>query len=301
MNPHYEALDGLRGTAALSVFMFHLLELIVPDAAHNPLRHAYLAVDFFFALSGFVLSYSYDYRFSRAAVPEARLTLKEFFIRRLIRLHPMVAVGVTTGLAVYLLDPFAASEQQVGIKLSYSLLFVNYGLGLLMLPAPSLPNCFGMTHSLNGPSWSLTQEYLGSILYGLTSRRFGTRGIAIICVACASGLVVSGLYFKSLSIGWAWDNFWPAPIRLGASFFAGILIHRLNLKLSVPFSYAVLSIVLLATFAAPEMSAVPGLADILCVLIVFPLVVMAGAGASNLTGLPICAPICPLELEPKAF
>jgi len=62
MKSHYEALDGLRGTAAFSVFLFHIWEMLVPDLAHNPMRHTFLAVDFFFALSGFVLGHAYDGR-----------------------------------------------------------------------------------------------------------------------------------------------------------------------------------------------------------------------------------------------
>ena len=82
--PHYEILDGLRGVAALMVILFHLFEA---HAGGNHLtqiiNHGYLAVDFFFMLSGFVIGYAYDDRWDR-------MTLGAFFKRRIIRLHPMV-------------------------------------------------------------------------------------------------------------------------------------------------------------------------------------------------------------------
>jgi len=58
------AAGGLTQPAAsaLSVLLFHILESTTSDVAHNPFRHAHLAVDFFFALSGFVLAHAYDGR-----------------------------------------------------------------------------------------------------------------------------------------------------------------------------------------------------------------------------------------------
>jgi peptidoglycan/LPS O-acetylase OafA/YrhL len=55
MKSHYQVLDGLRGTAAFSVLLFHIWEMLVPSLEQNPMAHTFLAVDFFFALSGFVL------------------------------------------------------------------------------------------------------------------------------------------------------------------------------------------------------------------------------------------------------
>lgn len=62
MKSHYHVLDGLRGTAAFSVFAFHFLEMLVPNLDKNPMPHTFLAVDFFFVLSGFVLGHAYDGR-----------------------------------------------------------------------------------------------------------------------------------------------------------------------------------------------------------------------------------------------
>ncbi len=79
---HYPILDGLRGVAAIMVVAFHILETFSGgDHVKQIINHGYLAVDFFFVLSGFVIGYAYDDRWNN-------MTLGGFFKRRLIRLHP---------------------------------------------------------------------------------------------------------------------------------------------------------------------------------------------------------------------
>lgn len=97
--PHYEILDGLRGVAAMVVVLFHVFEIHSGgDHAKQIINHGYLAVDFFFLLSGFVIGYAYDDRWKK-------MTLKDFFKRRLIRLQPMIIAGSIVGaLAFYFQD-----------------------------------------------------------------------------------------------------------------------------------------------------------------------------------------------------
>mgnify|MGYP002926313690 CR=1 FL=1 len=92
--PRYEILDGLRGVAAMIVVAFHLLETYSKGPAYQVLNHGYLAIDFFFVLSGFVIGYAYDDRWRRMSVGE-------FLKRRLIRLQPMVVIGALIGAAMF--------------------------------------------------------------------------------------------------------------------------------------------------------------------------------------------------------
>ena len=92
--PRYEILDGLRGVAALIVVAFHLFETYSPGPMYQILNHGYLAVDFFFVLSGFVIGYAYDDRWSQ-------MTVWSFFKRRLIRLQPMVIMGCVIGALLF--------------------------------------------------------------------------------------------------------------------------------------------------------------------------------------------------------
>ena len=88
--PHYPVLDGLRGVAAVMVVAFHLCEAHATSRFDQTINHGYLAVDFFFLLSGFVIGYAYDDRW-------AKMRIGNFFKRRLVRLQPMVVMGMIIG------------------------------------------------------------------------------------------------------------------------------------------------------------------------------------------------------------
>jgi peptidoglycan/LPS O-acetylase OafA/YrhL len=60
MKPHFLVLDGLRGAAALCVLVFHVSEPWVGSRDKNVMPHAFLALGFFLALSGFVVGHAYD-------------------------------------------------------------------------------------------------------------------------------------------------------------------------------------------------------------------------------------------------
>ena len=104
--PHYNILDGLRGAAALMVVWYHVFEGfafaegmngVEGGGLINVFNHGYMAVDFFFMLSGFVISYAYDDRWNK-------MSLGDFFKRRLVRLHPMIIMGAIIGLITFLLQ-----------------------------------------------------------------------------------------------------------------------------------------------------------------------------------------------------
>ena len=123
-----------------------------------------MAVDFFFVLSGFVISYSYDDRWDK-------MTLKDFFIRRLIRLHPMVILSTFFG---SLLFYFQSSETFFLIEKTslLNLIFVMFWC-FTIIPLPTYFDIRGWyeTNPLNSPIWTLQWEYVGNILYALIIRR----------------------------------------------------------------------------------------------------------------------------------
>src|SRR5258706_11995913 len=92
---HYPILDGLRGVASVIVITFHVFEAFTGGNRFvQIINHGYLAVDFFFLLSGFVVAYAYDDRWGK-------MTLRDFYKRRLIRLQPMVIMGTIIGAALF--------------------------------------------------------------------------------------------------------------------------------------------------------------------------------------------------------
>ena len=114
--PRYEILDGLRGVAALMVVLFHIFETYSKGPAFQIVNHGYLAVDFFFVLSGFVVGYAYDDRWDR-------MSTWGFFKRRLTRLHPMVIAGTLVGAALFFFagTAFPKTLQVVGLKFALCL------------------------------------------------------------------------------------------------------------------------------------------------------------------------------------
>lgn len=284
MKTHYEVLDGLRGTAALSVVLFHIFEMVTPDWEHNPLHHAYLAVDFFFMLSGFVVGYAYDERRAKGASPAIALSFWEFIKRRLIRLHPVVMVAATAGLIGYIFDPFVGTAQTVGVAISVGKLALIYVLSLLLLPTPELPNTWGETHPMNGPAWTLFLEYIANILYGLFAHKL-KRGLHIALLALSAiALIFTALQFDRLGWGWSWKTVWVGYVRLAFPFLMGLFLYRMNLKLKVPAPYILCSLLLVVIFAVPTAPGITGPYEVACVLLAFPVILMMGAGIGRMSG-----------------
>ena len=126
--PRYEILDGLRGVAAIIVVAFHLFETYSAGPAHQILNHGYLAVDFFFVLSGFVIGYAYDDRWDR-------MTTWDFFKRRLVRLHPMVIMGTLLGASLFYFS--ACSAFPMVMQTPWWNVLLMTLLGCLMFPTPT--------------------------------------------------------------------------------------------------------------------------------------------------------------------
>jgi peptidoglycan/LPS O-acetylase OafA/YrhL len=279
--PHFEVLDGLRGSAALLVVLFHIQGITV-DWAQGKLMfpHAYLAVDFFFGLSGFVIGYAYDDRWGR-------LSVGGFLKARVLRLHPLVVLGTLLGLASYLFDPFAGTKQVA----PGWMIAVAAVTSLLALPSVSLPNRWTDTHPLNGPCWTLFQEYLASLVYALALRRVPVWGLAVLAPVAAVGTLSLGLIGNTLDWGSAWVGWWGAPVRLAFPFITGLLIYRVRDRLPAwRLGFLPLTVVLAVALSLPQLPSpggvkLNGLYEALCILLLFPLVLIAGAHSSSGRGM----------------
>lgn len=169
--PHYNILDGLRGVAAIVVVCYHIFEAFATSHVDQRINHGYLAVDFFFLLSGFVIGYAYDDRWGKMKVTD-------FFKRRVIRLHPMVVMGALIGAVMFYFQGCSVWDVS---KVTIGALFVATILNMLLIPAtPGMEvRGLGEMYPLNGPSWSLFFEYIGNILYALFIRRLSNK--ALLC------------------------------------------------------------------------------------------------------------------------
>ena len=264
---HFEILDGLRGVAALAVVIFHFMEWIFPDSSQNFIGHGFLAVDFFFCLSGFVIGYAYDNRIGKMGIGE-------FFKSRLIRLHPLVVLGSVLGLLAFFLDPFASPIAYGAGKII--LLFI---CSLLLIPLPLMEDRAFNLFGFNAPSWSLFWEYLANIFYAFVLYKVGRRSLKVLTILAAAGICFVSYRAGNLLGGWSKDNFLDGGARVAYSFLAGLLVYRSNWIIKNRLGFIGLSILLFLAFIMPG-SEWNWLTEPLVVIFYFPLLVSLGAGSS---------------------
>lgn len=294
--PRFEILDGLRGVAAMIVVAFHLFETYSAGPSHQILNHGYLAVDFFFVLSGFVIGYAYDDRWKSGA-----MTTCNFFKRRLIRLQPMVILGTLIGAFWFYFS--AAPGFELVMQTPWWKLLIIMILGCIMFPTPPSMDIRGWQeiNSLNGAQWSLMWEYVANILYALFVRRFSRLMLAVfvtlsafLTIDLALNLDVTGLlavrqYAKYTVIGGFGltpDQIYIGICRLLYPFFGGLLLYRMSrwricLKRGgmTWCSLAVAATLVIPHIGGEDQAWLNGLYCAAVILVVYPLVVAAGAGS----------------------
>lgn len=296
--PRFEVLDGLRGVAAMMVVAFHLFETYSGGHITQIINHGYLAVDFFFVLSGFVIGYAYDDRWQS-------MSLGAFAKRRLIRLHPMLLLGSVIGGLLYYFgscEAFPIIAPTPWHKVALVML-----LGCLLIPIRGSLDIRGWAegYPLNGPAWSLAFEYVANILYALVIRRLGKIALGV-CVAAFAVLTVlltmnidlfgflacrSELAYTVIG-GWSLD---PHQLYVGFSrllypFFAGLLLSRLGLVIRLRNGFVASSIIVAVILAMPfvgtaEVQWTNGLYEAVCIIALFPLIVAIGAGSNDMSKL----------------
>lgn len=298
--PRYEILDGLRGVAALMVVAFHLFETYSKGPAFQIINHGYLAVDFFFVLSGFVIGYAYDDRWDR-------MTTWGFFKRRLTRLHPMVIIGTLIGAALFFFQDARMFPNIMQTPLWKFLLCLVMGLVMIPCGAGLDIRGWGELNSFNGPNWSLTLEYCGNILYAFVFRHLPKAALALLCVCSAFftldltlgwdvfGLFPDGPQYNVIG-GWSLNaqQMYIGFTRLLYPFLCGLLISRIlparrsennpsgsPIHLKGGFWWCSLVLVLIMSWPCiGGRQAVPdGIFQAISILAVFPLIVLAGAGS----------------------
>ena len=305
--PRYEILDGLRGVAAMLVVAYHLFETYYHGGPDQPINHGYLAVDFFFVLSGFVIGYAYDDRWDR-------MSTWAFFKRRLIRLHPMVIFGTLFGALLFYFGS-CGEFPLINQKPWWMVMLVMFWC-FTMIPLPNTMDIRGWaeTNPLNGPAWSLQWEYIANILYALVIRRLSKVALGI-CVAIFAVLTVilclnidvtgflEARNWASYTVVGGWSTT-PDQLQVGLTrllypFFCGLLISRLMNSEKKIFNFQFLifnvkhgfwwcSLMIIVLLCMPWMGLgtesdsrwTNGFYEAFCILVGFPLIVAMGAGSS---------------------
>lgn len=286
---HYDLLDGLRGVAALMVIWYHVFEgfAFASNSAIETLNHGYLAVDFFFILSGFVIGYAYDDRWGKS------LTMKDFFKRRLIRLHPMVIMGAVLGAITFCIQ---GSVQWDGTHVAISMIMLSLLCTIFFIPA--MPGVGyevrgnGEMFPLNGPCWSLFFEYIGNILYALFIRRLSNKALTVFVVLLGVALAAFAVFnvstYGNIGVGWTLDgvNFLGGSLRMLFPFSLGMLMSRNFKPMKVKGAFWICAIALIALFSVPYLEGLEplcmnGVYEAFCVIVAFPIILWIGASGTT--------------------
>jgi len=279
---HYVILDGLRGIAAIMVVMFHILETFaIGDPYKQLVNHGYLAVDFFFMLSGFVIAYAYDDRWST-------MSFKEFAKRRLIRLHPMIIMGMLVGAILFYFQDSPMFPPIADTPILQMLLVTLIGFTLIPIPPSMDIRGWHEMHPLNGPAWSLFFEYVANILYAVVLRKLSNVILGVLAVLSGIALVHMALSTGGDVIG-GWSlapkQIWIGSVRLLYPFLAGMLISRLvkpgNIKNAFLYCTLILVVALaMPRLGSPETEWMNGIYESAVILFIFPIVIYLGASGT---------------------
>lgn len=249
----FAALDGLRGLAAIIVVLYHAAKWF--DGFR--LQGSYLAVDFFFILSGFVIAYAYDERL------RSGMSFTAFMLARLIRLYPFYLLGLVV--VVALMSYRGAHLRPTAI-----------GFGLVLLP--DLRSAKGLW--LIFVCWSLFFELIANALFALLYPVLTLRVLICVCGAALALLIYSAWSFGSLDVGWKVHNALGGLARGLFGFFVGVLLYRIRTPLPWARSLAwPLCLLLLGGFAIRLAPPIRTFADLGLVVLLFPLVVTVAASA----------------------
>jgi peptidoglycan/LPS O-acetylase OafA/YrhL len=251
---------------------------------------AYLAVDLFFVLSGFVLAEAYEPRL------QAGLGAKGFSLIRLARFYPLYILAtafavlfrlwhlwkVYLGLALSLLKfPLVASPLYP--------FFADLAFALLLMPAPLAASLF----PFDEPAWSLAWELGINVAWARLRPWLSTRNLAILIALAGANLIFCGLHgapgvepgrlVPGLGGGsaWGWLHIWNGFSRVAFSFSLGLLLHRLP-RGGVPMVPPILLAGVLALalcFPVPQAAAWRAGYDLAFVLMLSPLLVLLGSAA----------------------
>ncbi|MDF2638280.1 MAG: acyltransferase [Novosphingobium lindaniclasticum] len=253
----YVTLDGMRGIAAMAVALFHF------NISQAP--HGYVAVDFFFALSGFVLCTSYLPRW------QAGMRAGDFMTKRLVRLYPLFLVGIALTTTVGLVRHYTGSDA----SLKLSTIAVSTVFNALMLPSPLTGTLF----PLNVPAWSLFYELIANLVMIAALFRLPRLALVAVCIASAWWFAPAVVDNGSGNIGAIWSEWSLALARTLYSFCAGMLIAKMRQPAHRPATLG--GLICLAAIAAmlladPQWIGVPYY-DLACTLVLSPLLVWFGS------------------------
>ncbi|RWC19123.1 MAG: acyltransferase [Mesorhizobium sp.] len=270
----YLNLDALRGVAAISVMLYHFSPFI---ADGKVLPSSYLAVDLFFLLSGFVIAHTYDRKI------ESGMGFGTFLLVRLIRLYPLYLAGTLLG-AFYLL---IKNRLMPGEYMPLSDVALMLTTGMLFIPL--VGDAYHTIFPLNPASWSLFFELLVNIAYVLLFFVLSKRVLLGLITGSLALLVLAAMLSGTLDFGMTGATIASGLPRVTFSFFLGVLLCRSMAHYQGSFGFLqrgywveiALALTLVIFAIAPAGGSARAAYDLICVVLLFPVMVTVGAVAAT--------------------
>jgi peptidoglycan/LPS O-acetylase OafA/YrhL len=257
-------MDALRGLAAIAVLFYHFGTRL---GAPVSVAHGYLAVDFFFMLSGFVLAHAYTDKLPALSV--ARFTLI-----RAARLLPMSMIGIVIGTVYFLVRwkaHWAASDTLPQI-LSAS------GLNLALIPKPWVAGATSdETFPANGVLWSLSFEFAINLVWASALVRLRPPTQLALALSGAAALAYYVGVFGDANLGWNWRSYAGGAGRTLFGFLVGVVLWRRRPVVRTSWIRPLLaSAVLVVALCLPFKTQAY---DLSVILLVFPAMIYLAASA----------------------
>ncbi|MDM9625156.1 acyltransferase [Rhizobium sp. S152] len=262
----YIGLDLLRGLAALVVVFKHFkTRLDLPYLAPN----GYLAVDFFFVLSGFVIASAYQRQ-----LRDGSLTTTAFLGKRLIRLLPLIVMGATVA-AILEFGRMDLDQTQHMRDVAIAFVFGVTVLPILQTSLLHTPTLDQSVFPLNTPTWSLFFEIFANAAFALCARLKLYSG-ALLAVVFVSGiwLLFAIASAGTVNFGFNPNGFWWGFPRVVWSFSVGLLIYRYS-SFAPKHIFIPASVLLIVVLMSPDTGLPKALVDTIVVMILMPAIVFA--------------------------
>ena len=229
-----------------------------------------------------MISYAYDDRWSKMSVGD-------FFKIRLIRLQPMVIMGMIVGALCFYFQDSVLWPNIHQVPLWKMLLIMVIGFTLIPVPTSMDIRGWQEMHPLDGPGWSLFFEYIGNILYALFVRKFSNTALAVLVFLSGCFLIHLTLTSPNGDVIGGWSLV-PEQLHIGFArllfpFFGGLLLHRIVRLTTIKNAFLWSSLLLVVVLAMPRIGDSTtvwqnGLYDSLSIIILFPLIVYIGASGT---------------------
>lgn len=226
------------------------------------------------------MGYAYDDRWKK-------MTIANFFKRRLIRLQPMVIMGMIIGALCFYFQDCNLWANIHAVPVWKIILVMLFSFTMLPLLPSSDIRGWNEMYPLNGPGWSLFYEYIANILYALVIRKFSQTALKMLVFLAACALIEFTLTNATGDVigGWSLeaDQIRVGVTRLIYPFFAGLLLSRIGKSFHVNRAFLWCSLLLVFVLSMPRIESSEhlwenGLYDALIIIFIFPFIVILGAG-----------------------